>query len=148
MIADLPLGAGAVPDPEDWTDAGDLRQVGEINDRAYGLAGNFAAALTAPSAPGVHAYVAHHDGAAAACAVTYDRDGDCGVYMVATLPEARGRGLAGGLMTRALADAAERGCATSTLQATAAGAPLYARLGYRDLGAVQMWERRGPEPGS
>ena len=47
---------------------------------------------------------------------------------------------------RALADARERGCTTTTLVATKMGHPVYARLGYRDLGRVQMWERRKPDP--
>jgi hypothetical protein len=41
-----------------------------------------------------------------------------------------------------LHDARERGCATTSLQATKLGHSIYARLGYRDVGAVQMWERR------
>jgi hypothetical protein len=45
-------------------------------------------------------------------------------------------------MTRALLDARERGCATSSLQATKMGRPVSAGLGYRDLGPIQMWERR------
>jgi GNAT superfamily N-acetyltransferase len=89
-----------------------------------------------------HLYVARLDDEVVATAGVYDHDGDAGVYWVATAPEARGRGLAGALMTRAMDDARERGCLTSSLQATAMGAPIYARLGFRDLGAVQMWERR------
>jgi hypothetical protein len=46
-------------------------------------------------------------------------------------------------MRQALADARRRGCATTSLQATAMGRPVYARLGYRDLGVIEMWERRG-----
>ena len=62
--------------------------------------------------------------------------------LVATLPEARGRGLAGALMAHALVDAGERGLRTSTLVATKMGRPVYERLGYRGLGALEMWERR------
>ena len=64
-----------------------------------------------------------------------------------TLEAARGRGLATSLMRRALADARERGCTTTTLVATKMGHPVYARLGYRDLGRVQMWERRRAQVG-
>jgi GNAT superfamily N-acetyltransferase len=71
-----------------------------------------------------------------------DCQGDAGVFFVATLPEARGRGLAGGLLAAAMAEARDRGCDISTLQATRAGEPVYARLGYQRFGAIQMWEKR------
>jgi hypothetical protein len=48
-------------------------------------------------------------------------------------------------MRQGLWDAREAGCETSTLQATAAGRPVYERLGYQDLGALQMWEFRPSE---
>jgi GNAT superfamily N-acetyltransferase len=72
---------------------------------------------------------------------------NCDITLVATLPEARGRGMAGALIRRALADARERGCRTTTLVATRLGYPVYARLGYRDLGRLQMWERRKRDGG-
>ena len=71
-----------------------------------------------------------------------DCDGDAGVFLVATLPEARGRGLSTGLLAAAMIEARDRGCEISTLQATKMGEPVYARLGYRRLGAIQMWEKR------
>jgi GNAT superfamily N-acetyltransferase len=71
-----------------------------------------------------------------------DFEGDAGVFFVATLPEARGRGLAGGLLAAALVQARDRGCDLSTLQATKLGEPVYARLGYQRFGAIQMWEKR------
>ena len=80
------------------------------------------------------------------CATGHDHDGDFSVTLVATLPEARGRGLAGRLLTHALHEARERGCTTTSLQATKMGQPVYGRLGYRDLGPVQMWERRARIP--
>jgi GNAT superfamily N-acetyltransferase len=69
-------------------------------------------------------------------------DGDAGVFFVATLPEARGRGLAGGLLAAALVEARDRGCDVSTLQATKVGEPVYGRIGYQRFGAIQMWEKR------
>lgn len=71
-----------------------------------------------------------------------DTSGDAGVFFVATLPEARGRGLATRLLAAAMVEARDRGCDISTLQATKMGEPLYARLGYQRFGAIQMWEKR------
>jgi GNAT superfamily N-acetyltransferase len=91
---------------------------------------------------GYHAYLALADGTPAATLGVHDHEGDAHVTLVGTLEPARGRGLATALMRRALADARERGCTTTTLVATKMGHPVYARLGYRDYGRVQMWERR------
>lgn len=120
-----------------------LATVASINDRAYSFEGTPWADFTAQQPPGVtRNYVAHLDGEPASTLVILDEGGDAGVYSVATLPHARGNGLAGALMRRALWDARERGCETSSLQATKKGEPLYERLGYRSHGALQMWERR------
>jgi predicted GNAT family acetyltransferase len=66
------------------------------------------------------------------------------VTAVATLPEHRGRGLASAIVERLLADARDRGMRTGTLQASKAGAPVYERLGFADLGFIEMWELRAP----
>jgi GNAT superfamily N-acetyltransferase len=71
-----------------------------------------------------------------------DHEGDASVIFVATLPDARGRGLAGGLLAAALVEARERGNDISTLQSTKLGEPVYARLGYERFGAIGMWEKR------
>jgi GNAT superfamily N-acetyltransferase len=109
---------------------------------AYGWSGFAAAMERLP----FHPYVARHEGRNACCLGIFDHDGDASVELVGTIPEARGRGLASRLLLRALAEARERGCTISTLQATKAGYPVYSRLGYRDLGRVQMWERRKTAP--
>jgi GNAT superfamily N-acetyltransferase len=127
-------------DPAMEADAG-IAEVARINDAAYGYAGDFARLLTRRP-DGLHTYVARSGGEALACAAAYDTDRDCGIFMVATLPQAQGRGLATRLMARALADGRARGCPTTSLQATKMGYAIYRRLGYRDLGALQMWERR------
>jgi len=44
-------------------------------------------------------------------------------------------------MRTALRAARDQGCTSTSLEASAAGRPVYARLGYRDLGETQLWER-------
>jgi ribosomal protein S18 acetylase RimI-like enzyme len=116
--------------------------VGRINDLAYGTGDAFQRMLGTGAANPAFTYVARLDGEAVASVMTNDREGDCSVWWVATVPEARGRGLAAGLMRRALADGRERGCEITTLQATKLGQPVYERLGYRSFGSIEMWERR------
>lgn len=96
--------------------------------------------------PQYHPYVARAGGEPACTLAIHDHDADAHVTFVGTIERARGRGLAKALLARALADARERGCATTTLVATKMGHPVYARLGYADLGRVEMWERRRPDP--
>jgi GNAT superfamily N-acetyltransferase len=115
--------------------------VGCINDAAYGFDGEFARAFaTMPEE--VNVYAALADGEAVACVGTIHDQGDCGIYLVGTLPKARGRGLATKLMTVALEEGRAAGCKTASLQSTAMGKPIYTRLGFRHLGTIQMWERR------
>ena len=140
------VGSGGDGDDEiSVSGRGDWRQLCAINDTAYDhRPGTFLAGLGTSGAD-FRVYSASLDGrVAAGLATTPDVDGDCGITLVATLPEARGRGLASRLMLRALTDARERGCTTSTLIASAAGRPVYGRLGYHEFGAIEMWERRRP----
>jgi GNAT superfamily N-acetyltransferase len=118
-----------------------LETVARLNDLSYTFGSDdFERCLQ--HAPSLHLYVARLDGRPVACATGHDHDGDFSVTFTATLPEARGRGLAARLLTHALHDARERGCTTTSLQATKMGQPVYERLGYRNLGPLRMWERR------
>lgn len=129
---------------EDWTREADPQTVAAINDRAYPFEGDpWSRGFRTLPAREVRCYAALVGGAPASVLMTHDEDGDCVVWAVATLPEARGRGLAGALLEHALADARERGCDISTLESTKLGEPLYRRLGYRGAGTIEMWERRG-----
>jgi GNAT superfamily N-acetyltransferase len=132
------------PDPDselEITETDDSATVARLNEIAYGLPpGDFRA--LAQSIPETRIYLGELDGETVGCTMTFDHGDDCEITFVATVPEARGRGISGRLMARALADAAERGLATTTLQATTLGYPVYQRLGYRDFGILQMWERR------
>jgi GNAT superfamily N-acetyltransferase len=79
--------------------------------------------------------------------MTVDCDRNADVEWVAVVPEARGQGLSGRLLAHALVDAAERGAETTTLVATRLGRPVYERLGFRPIGAFQMWERQATAHG-
>jgi GNAT superfamily N-acetyltransferase len=139
-MADLP---GIEARDLDWDSDAPIEEVWRINDLAYGFPpGTFERGLGRPPEGSYRFYLARLDGKPACVVGTMDVDGDCGVYWVATLPEARGRGLTTRLMRAAVAEGRERGCDISTLQATTLGRPIYERLGYRDTGTLQMWERR------
>jgi GNAT superfamily N-acetyltransferase len=128
---------------ENWTAEGSMEEVGAINDLAYAYGNDsFRRALSGLSGDEVRVYVARAASKATGCLITVDNDSNTDICWVAVLPEARGRGLSGKLLARALADAAERGQQTSTLVATKLGRPVYERLGFRGLGRLQMWERR------
>jgi GNAT superfamily N-acetyltransferase len=115
--------------------------VGRINDVAYGFEGDFTNAFE--RRPGeLNLYAARVEGETVACAGSIHDRGDCGIYLVATEPRARGRGLAADLVTVALNEARDEGCRTGSLQSTGMGKPIYTHLGFRDFGAIQMWERR------
>ena len=129
------------PDVE-WSRVSDLRDAALLNDHAYGYPEGTWRRGTGPGPEGLITYVARlDDRPASTVAARYGR-GDCSIWSVATAGWARGRGLANALMCIALGDAADAGCTTTTLQATKLGAPVYGRIGYRDIGALQMWELR------
>jgi GNAT superfamily N-acetyltransferase len=127
---------------EEWTAHGDLAEMVAILDRAFLFGTAFARTFPRRPPDRARVYMASLDGKPVSCILTSDHDGNCAVDLVATLPEARGRGLAGALLLNALTDAAERGCRTTTLIAVPEGQPLYARLGYRAVCPLQQWERR------
>ena len=86
------------------------------------------------SPSGAHFYLARCGGENAATLMAFDHDGDCGIYMVGTVPAARRRGIATALSAHAVSAARERGCTTASLQATPMAVGVYARVGFRDLG--------------
>jgi len=142
MIAHLdqvepPRADDPEPDPRPLLD-----DLGRINDLAYGTGDSFERLIGRGPADPASTYIARADDEPAASVASHDHEGDCSIWWVATVPKARGRGLAPGLMRRALGDGQSRGCEVSTLQATRLGRPVYERLGYRGIGTIEMWERR------
>jgi GNAT superfamily N-acetyltransferase len=144
MVADL----ARLPEPDvddlDWDANAEPEVVARINDRAYGVPQDmFAAAITRfGEIDGLRLYQARVDGEPACVLATLDNADDCELYMVATMAEQRGKGLARRLTHRAMLEARDRGLRISNLQATKMGYPVYERLGYEPICTLEMWERR------
>jgi GNAT superfamily N-acetyltransferase len=144
-LAELRDPRGGALAPGDFSSDWDIAAAGVVNDAAYGdTSGLFARALGGLPSGLAHMYLTRVDGKPASFVVVHDDEGggNCEFWIAATIPEARGRGLVSGLLHRALVDARDRGCTTSTTQATKMGEPVYDRLGYRKFGTIEMWERR------
>ena len=62
-----------------------------------------------------------------------------GIYDCAVVPRARRRGIGTALSAAAVARARAWGCGLVTLNATAAGQPVYRRVGFRSAGWGQTW---------
>ena len=139
-LAEIDVADGAAG--LDWERATGVDDMCQVLEEAFGWERGPTVEVMAGLEQIGHVYVAHLDGAPVACVAAFDAGGDCGIYNVGTRAVARGRGLATGLMRQAALDARARGCETTSLQATAMGRPIYRRLGYRDLGVIEMWERR------
>jgi GNAT superfamily N-acetyltransferase len=129
----------------DWTAQGDVEEMASLNDAAYGYEPGSWIKGMGREPDGLRVYLARLDGKPAATVGSRDTGEDCTIWNVATADWARGRGLSTALMRRAIFDAAQRGCRTSTLQATKLGAPVYRHCGYEDFGALGMWELRPAE---
>jgi len=80
--------------------------------------------------------IAALDGVNVAAAMAFDSGDDCGIYNVATLAQARRRGLGTALTALLAHDALARGCRTASLQSTPMAERIYATIGFRDLGRI------------
>jgi GNAT superfamily N-acetyltransferase len=120
---------------------GDAASAAELNDRAYGYGPDgFRGALR--GATSIHWHGAFEGDEQVSCVGAIEVGDDCLITGVATPPEHRRRGIAGWLVWSVLDDARHEGMLTGSLQATKAGAPLYVRMGFADLGFIEMWELR------
>jgi ribosomal protein S18 acetylase RimI-like enzyme len=80
--------------------------------------------------PGLRGYLGSVDGRPVATAMSMRTGQTLGVYSVATLPDARGRGYGTALTWATLADA-DPGVEAVVLQASELGRPVYERMGFR-----------------
>jgi GNAT superfamily N-acetyltransferase len=124
---------------------GSSEEIGALNDIAWGHDRPTYRVLLGSLPEETRRFVARDaDGTVLGTTLAIHVKGDCYITFVATSPQARGRGIASDLVKAALRDGLEAGCVTTTLEASAMGRSAYRRIGFRELGQMQMWERRTP----
>jgi len=133
-------------DELEYTETPALEDLQLVLAEGYGFPLELSRRVTAgvPAGPTTLVGLAHLEGRPACTAQVTTAGEDAGVYAVATVPDARGRGLARRLQYALLRRAAASGARTTTLQASQMGRGVYAALGYRSFGPMNMWERRQP----
>ncbi|WP_375759147.1 GNAT family N-acetyltransferase [Corallococcus exercitus] len=111
--------------------------IADVNSSSYDVPQ--ALGREALAAPGIYgpecrAFVGCHDGAPATTTAALRVDGIVYIALVATLAEHRRQGAAEIVLRRTLEEAKRAwGLERTVLHATAAGAPVYRRMGYRDV---------------
>lgn len=129
------------------TDEG-LRAYADLNSRAYGL----------PLSDGrdgldrsrlwtsdrMFTYLGLRDGVPVTAASTIEVDGCLFLALVATAPEEQHKGYGEAVVRKVLHEGAEAtGATRATLHATEAGAPVYRRLGYRQVADLGFYALKG-----
>ncbi|MFL1377384.1 MULTISPECIES: GNAT family N-acetyltransferase [unclassified Nocardiopsis] len=125
----------------------ELRAYADLNSRAYGFPledGRDGLAGSALWKGGVYAYLGLRDGEPVTCAGVVEADGRLFVVLVATAPEWERRGYGEAVTRKALYEGARAtGLVRATLHATAAGAPMYPRIGFVPNSAVHFYGLKG-----
>jgi GNAT superfamily N-acetyltransferase len=134
--------AGISVDPPGGLDIHEVRERRELEDvwdtqiAAFGFRREVAERFLAPAMIGDCAgrtYVAYVNGKVVGSATAADVEDVVGIFGVATLPQARRRGIGSALTARAMQDAAPA-VEHAFLQATGDGFGLYRSMGFRVLG--------------
>ena len=95
--------------------------------------------LLGPGSP-IRLYVGYAGDAAVASAELTVAGGVAGLYGISTLEAHRRRGYGTAMTLRPLLDARDEGVETAILQASAAGAPVYERIGFREFGGITEYK--------
>ncbi|MGW1812668.1 GNAT family N-acetyltransferase [Streptomyces sp. NPDC002125] len=144
----LPLPAPAHPDLTFVRVSTDehLRAYADLNSQAYGFPledGRDGLVGSALWKDGVHAYLGLRDGVPVTCAATVEAAGRLFVVLVATAPGWERRGYGEAVTRKALYEGGRAtGLTRATLHATAAGAPVYPRIGFEPNSPMAFYALR------
>ncbi|MFC9504832.1 GNAT family N-acetyltransferase [Streptomyces sp. NPDC057002] len=123
-----------------------LRAFADLNSRAYGFPledGRDGLGRSPLWKSEVHAYLGVRDGTAVTCAATMEADGRLFVLLVATDPQWERRGYGEAVTRKALYEGGRAtGLTRATLHATAAGAPVYPRIGFEPNSPMSFYALR------
>lgn len=140
MVVERRVAPGAVPAVRRVADAAGVRDFAEVCARGYATYGLRPDAVHASFArpdiclrPDAAAFVAYDGGAPVSAAMVIADGRAAGLYWVATVPEARGRGLGTACTAAATNAGFDLGAPVVVLQASSMGEPIYRRLGYREV---------------
>lgn len=150
MTLDLAAPPDATPSPDGLgiRDATDAATIAAVADVAVGSVGwdaggpnpyqaTFVRLAMAP-APTWRMFGGWVDGTLVAASALYTGAGNAGIYAVATAEAFRGRGIGRALTTAAIDAGRAAGLTQAVLMASEMGAPVYRRLGFRDVGVVRF----------
>jgi ribosomal protein S18 acetylase RimI-like enzyme len=87
----------------------------------------------------VRNYIGYLNGKPVSTACLILGGGAAGIYSVATLPEARGKGIGAALTLKPLQDARDMGYRIGTLQSSDMGFNIYKKLGFRHLCQIECF---------
>jgi hypothetical protein len=85
-------------------------------------------------------YLGLFDGQPVSSSMSFLAEGVVGIYMVATLPEARKKGAAYAVTQRALREGRAQGYRVGILQASKMGEPVYKRMGFQEVCRVSDYQ--------
>ena len=149
MVLDpIPSGTpeGAIVDGLEITavDANGIDAYADVLSNGFGMPRDIAVALLGErlllETPGFTGFLAHLDGEPVGASGVYLTDAIAGVYNVATLPAARGRGVGAAVTWAAVLAGRDAGATTSILQASEMGVPVYTRMGFATPAHYRQFE--------
>jgi len=123
-------------------DAAALIRFNDVAAEVFGLERQVIAVFDDPrllEMPSSTLHVGLVDGTPVATAWSYCIDDVVLLFNIATLASHRRRGIGEAMTWRAIQDGLERGCDLAFLQSSAAGRPLYERMGFRPAVDMQTW---------
>jgi ribosomal protein S18 acetylase RimI-like enzyme len=145
MVAEIAsLAPGRVPEGADLhlvDDEDDLRLVREVETVVFGTPRGVAERFLGPRMlvdPRIRLFLARLDGRVVGQAAAYLVEGAVGVFGVAVVAPARGRGI-GAALTRLAAHAFGDRADLAWLQPSALARPMYERLGFRAVSDWEVW---------
>jgi GNAT superfamily N-acetyltransferase len=133
--------AGSVPAPDGFRidrvgDARGVATMARVAAEGFGMPLEMAAAMVTDALlvqPEASIYLGYAAGAAVTCGLGFRTGRTIGIYDIATVPAARGRGYGAAITMRLVDDGLAAGCDVAILQASDMGFAIYERLGFRTV---------------